>query len=80
MAWPIYCETEQIKKLLETPFIQSMFRITKIEMGKANSQIIKVEGLDESGKKIEATFAVMATGPAGTGCPEYSFLMKKSES
>lgn len=76
MAWPIYCETEQIKKLLETPYIQSMFHITKIEMGKADSQIIKVEGRDEKNKKITATFKVASSGPVGTGCPEYSFLKK----
>lgn len=51
MAWPIYCETEQIRKLLETPHIQSMFHITKIKMGKTNSQMIKVEGRDEKNKK-----------------------------
>lgn len=76
MAWPILCETVQIKQLLETPYIQSMFHITKIEMGKSNSQVIKVEGLDENNKKIKATFKVSATGPMGSGCPDYSFSKK----
>lgn len=73
MAWPIYCEVEQIKKLLETPQIQAMFHLTKVEFAKLNSNLIKVEGLDENNKKIHATYKVTSAGPAGTGCPTYSF-------
>ncbi len=76
MAWPIYCEVEQIKKLLEVPYIQSKFHISKIELGKLNSQFIKVEGTNENGKKIKATFKVISNGPMGTGCPEYTFTKK----
>ena len=76
MAWPVLCESVQIKKLLDTPYIKSMYHITKIEMGKNDSQIIKVEGLDENNKKIKAAFKVTASGPMGTGCPDYSFLKK----
>ena len=73
MAWPVYCEVEQIKKLLDTPQIQAMFHISKIEIEKVNSNLIKVEGLDENSKKISAVFKVSASGAAGTGCPSYSF-------
>lgn len=76
MAWPVYCEAEQIKKLLDTSHIKSMFHISKIEMGKRESNIIKVEGLDEKGKKIKATFKVASSGPMGTGCPDYTFSRK----
>lgn len=76
MAWPILCETVQIKQLLETSHIQSMFHITKIEMGKPDSQLIKVEGVDSNNKKIKATFKVSVSGEMGTGCPNYSFSKK----
>ena len=76
MAWPIYCETEQIKKLLDTTYIKSLYHITKIDMAKVNSQLITVEGRDANNKKIKAVFKVSASGPMGTGCPEYSFTKK----
>lgn len=76
MAWPVLCEVKQIKTLLEAPYIQSMFHITKIEIGSASSQLIKVEGRDQNNKKIKATFKLEPIGPMGTGCPDYTVTKK----
>jgi len=76
MAWPILCETEMIKKLLDAPAIHAMFHISKIEMGKLKSGLIVVEGANEKGKKIKTTFKVSSTGSMSTGCPDYSFTQK----
>lgn len=77
MAWPILCETEQIKRLLETPYVQGLFHITKIDMSKADASVIKIQGKSQEGKTINATFKVIASGEPGTGCPTYTFEKKK---